>query len=179
MTGMRALAWCVLLGGCGLGQPAFQVKPGDNVRLDQGVNGDVGCDTGTLYLPSSSLINGALDGTDCIFKIEGTVNGPITAHGGVVHVLDVPTVNGPLAVSNALEVYVVGTGFNGELDVEDSHNVTIQASRFNGDGTVTGNDNVILEGTSFNGSLTVRSNATCVAANNSTNGGLSESCGRP
>ena len=177
---MRSFAWCVLLGACGLGQPALEVKPGDNVRLDESVNGDVSCNTGTLYLPSSSLINGTLDGTDCVMKIEGTINGPITAHGGVVHVLDVPTVNGPLDIDHGLEVYVVGTGFNGELTVEDSHNVTIQASRFNGDGTVTGNDNVMLEGTSFNGSLTVRNNATCIAGGNSTNGGsLESSCARP
>jgi len=158
---MRAILWCVFLGACGLDRPALEVLPGETVRLDEGVNGDVACERGTLHLPAGSVINGWLDGDHCVLKIEGTVNGSITVHGGIVHVFDVRSVNGPLDVSGAFDVHIA-------------------SSNFNGDGRVTGNRAVVVVGTSFNGELAIRNNGSCVAGNNSTNGGLLEaSCVRP
>ena len=150
---------------------AAQIGPNDYVRLDQGANGDVTCDGGTLYLPAEASINGDLDATDCTLKIEGLVNGSITATGGLVHVFAVPSVNGALDVRDASEVVVLGSLFNGGADVENTHVVTVTDSTFNNDGTFDGNV-VDVEYTFFNGSLQITGSQSCTQTGNQTNGSL-------
>jgi hypothetical protein len=162
---------CVLAGGC-MQSTAAQIGPNDYVRLDQGANGDVTCDRGTLYLPADASINGDLDASDCALKIEGLVNGSITASGGLVHVLAVPSVNGDLEVHDADEVVVLGSLFNGGADVENTRTVTITDSNYNNDGTFDGNGVVDIEDTFFNGSLEISGSQSCRQTGNQTNGSL-------
>jgi hypothetical protein len=173
---VRSVLWCGLLaaslGACRIGAPELEVKPGEHVTLENGVNGDVGCDRGSIYLPASESINGDLDSSYCVLKVAGTVNGSITAHGGIIHVLDVLSINGELAVRGAHEVFVTGSDFNGGLDVEDSRSVVVLSTGFNGDGEVFGNGDVEIWDNSFNGSLTIRDSGSCTASNNDTNGTL-------
>jgi hypothetical protein len=141
-----------LLGACGL-DPAVRIGQNEYVRLDQGANGDVACDYGTLYLPSGASINGELDGTYCVLKIAGTINGPITVTGGILHLIDVPSVNGELDVSGAYELVVVNSQVNGDADIERTRTVTIADS-------------------SFNGSLSISDSSACAASNVHANGSI-------
>ncbi len=170
---LRSSLWCACLAACGLGSPAVDVKPGEHLTLSTGVNGDVRCDGGAIDLPVSASINGDLDSSDCELKIAGIVNGAITATGGLVHVIDVPSVNGALTVDGAYEVYVAGSDVNGGLDIEHSGKVAVLQSRFNGDGNIVYNGDIEVDGNSFNGSLTIQQAASCSAGNNDTNGTLS------
>src|SRR5262245_13851885 len=99
----RALASLTFITACGTDTHALDIGKGETVTLPS-VNGDVGCNGGTAYLPPSNSINGSLDATDCVLKIMGTINGPLTAKGGVVHVIDAVSVNGDLEVTQAAEV---------------------------------------------------------------------------
>ena len=170
---------CALAGGCvaaseppGGAPPAVQVGPQDYVRLDQGANGNVSCDQGTIYLPPGASINGELDATDCSLKIEGIINGKITASGGLLHVFEVVTINGSIAVRDADEVIVLGSQVNGGADVEQTRTVTVTDSSFNATGTFLGNGAVDLENTFFNGSLEISGSASCKESGNRTNGTL-------
>src|SRR5262249_34838659 len=112
----RGLAWLIFITGC-MQHPDVEIHNGETVTLSD-VNGDVGCDGGTAYLPPNTTINGWLDATNCVLKIMGTINGSLTAHGGIVHVIDVPTVNGELDVTGAVEVIASNSDFNGSAEVD-------------------------------------------------------------
>jgi hypothetical protein len=173
-----AICSWVFVCACNLA-PTTQVGQGQTLMLDDtnGVNGDVSCDGGTINMPTEGWINGTLDANDCVLKISGTINGSLTATGGVVHVIDATSVNGQLTVTSAFEVVIAGTGFNGGADVESSVTVTVTDTDFNGDGEFTG-DTVSVTDAEFNGSLTVSGSKACSESGNSLNGSLSASgCG--
>lgn len=170
---MQRWMMCVLLAG-GCTRTALELHAGDDRTLGD-VNGSVSCDRATLYLPANALINGDLDATYCVLKIVGTVNGAITAHGGIVHVIGADTINGELSVDGAHEVIASNSSFNGGLDVESSETVRILASDFNGDGVLANNASVDVEDTFFNGDIDIHGNALCAVADNSLNGTRSES----
>ncbi len=168
----RSLLVCVALAGCGVRSYALEVEPGEHVILDDGVNGDVRCDRGTLLLPARAVINGALDARYCVLKIAGTVNGPLTADGGIVHVVDALTINGDLTVSDARELVVSGADFNGGAEVRRTHVVHVVASGFNGSGTFEDNGELDIRDSAFNGELEIRGSTSCVEHDNTTNGAI-------
>ncbi len=164
-----AFACGLLVTACGIDSHEVDVQPGESIKLDD-VNGDVGCEGGTLYLPATTVINGSLDATNCVLKVMGLVNGSITASGGVVHVIDALSVNCSLDVSDAAEVIVSDSDFNGGAEIENTAMVRILGSSFNGDGGFVSNAFVEVADASFNGSLEIRGSDACLAENNRTNG---------
>lgn len=155
-VGMVRLAVVVcglFVGACGGLDPATKVGPNENVQFDNGVNGSVSCDRGSVNLPSGATINGDLDLSYCVVKVEGSVNGSITMTGGILYVISSPTVNGELDVKDGYELEVIDSQFNGGADVENTRNVTIENSDFNGDIQIHGAETCQAGGNRANGSI--------------------------
>ena len=142
---------CAVLGGCVL-DPAVQVKPNETVVLQDGANGDVTCQQGTLSLPITASINGKIEAHYCVIEIDGTVNGSISTTGGILHVFDVGDVNGELEVHDAYELVVSSSQFNGGATVDGTRSVTIVNSGFNGDVSISGADSCDVSNNRANGS---------------------------
>jgi len=147
---MRWIAACLLATGC---MDAVSVGPNDNVRLDNGVNGDVSCDRGHVQLPEGTSINGSFDASYCVVDIFGSINGSITVTGGILHVIDVPSVNGELDVSDAYELVVDNSQFNGGADIEGTLHVSVTNSGFNGSVEIDGVKDCTEANNRANGSL--------------------------
>jgi len=142
---------CVLLGGCVV-DPAVRVGMDETIVLDQGANGDVTCQQGTLTVPAEASINGEIQAHYCVMEIAGTVNGSISTTGGILHVADVGSINGGLDVHDAYELIVTDSEFNGGASIDGTLTVLLGNVGFNGDVDISGVDTCEATDVRANGS---------------------------
>lgn len=173
---VRAFPYIVALGLClpGCFQPALEVGPGENVVVDEPLNGDLSCDGGNVMLEPGASVNGDLLATDCSVIMFASANGWVHASGGKrLYISGAGSINGEVEAIDVRYVEIQDTSFNGGLRVEGAWRAEISNSGFNGGGRVRQSGDVAVFGNRFNGDLTIDETGSCAEGDNLTNGGVS------
>lgn len=159
---------CGIAACSGVGfDPELEVGPGDTVYVEEGVNGDVACNGGTLVVRPNVSINGTIESTNCILKVFASNNGDIIVDGGgLVYIESVTTINGAFEATGVRTIQIYGSSFNGGLSVADSGLVEVIDSHFNGDMTIENSLDVVVLDNDLNGDLTIDGAQTCTESNN-------------